>query len=148
MVRFIRQERPHIVLSRWQGNPGDRLGNHEIDGLVSRRAFDCSGDPTCFPEQIAEGLSAWQPLKFYNDNRTEKDDWTIKIDSGVYDPALGRTFGAIASEGLGQQISQAAAGPISPVGWTSVSYYKLIASKVGMAEDKESELFELFGVRR
>src|SRR5215472_5743876 len=93
MVRFIRQERPHIVLSRWQGNPGDRLGNHEIDGLVSRRAFDCAGDPSCFPEQIAEGLSPWQPLKFYNDNRTDKADWTTKIDSGVYDPVLGRTYG-------------------------------------------------------
>ena len=130
MVRFIRRERPHIVLSRWQGNPGDRLGNHEIDGLVARQAFDAAGDPTRFPEQIAEGLSAWQPLKFYNDNRTEKDDWTIKIDSGMYDPILGRTYGDIANEGLEQQISQAAAGAILPVGWPSVSYYKLIASKV------------------
>ncbi|PYX97327.1 MAG: hypothetical protein DMG63_14755 [Acidobacteria bacterium] len=145
MVRFIRRERPHIVLSRWQGNPGDRLGNHEIDGLVARQAFDAAGDPTRFPEQIAEGLSAWQPLKFYNDNRTEKDDWTIKIDSGMYDPILGRTYGDIANEGLGQQISQAAAGAILPVGWPSVSYYKLIASKVGMA-DKESELFERIDV--
>ena len=145
MVRFIRQERPHVVLSRWQGNPGDRLGNHEIDGLVARQAFDAAGDPSRFPEQIAEGLSAWQPLKFYNDNRTEKDGWTIKVDSGVYDPVLGRTYGEIANEGLGQQISQAAAGAILPVGWPSVSYYKLVASKVGMP-DKESELFERIDV--
>ena len=145
MVRFIRQERPHIILSRWQGNPGDRLGNHEIDGVVARRAFDAAGDPREFPEQIAEGLSPWQPLKFYNDNRTDKGDWTIKIDSGVYDPVLGRTYGNIANEGLGQQISQAAAGPILPVGWPSVGYYKLVASKVGMAAE-ESELFERIDV--
>jgi LmbE family N-acetylglucosaminyl deacetylase len=145
MVRFIRQERPHVVLSRWQGNSGDRLGNHEIDGLVARRAFDAAGDPKRFPEQIAEGLTPWQPLKFYNDNRTENDEWTVKIDSGVYDPLLGRTYGDIANEGLGQQISQAAAGPILPVGWPSVSYYKLVASKVGIP-DKETDFFERIDV--
>src|SRR6267143_300093 len=80
MVRFIRQERPHVVLSRWQGNTGDRLGNHEADGII-------------------------------------------------------------AHEGLGQQVSQAAVGPIVPVGWPSVSYYKLDRSNVGMA-DKESDFFE------
>src|SRR5690348_6395917 len=38
MVRFIRQERPHVVVSRWQGNAGDRLGNHEFDGVVAWKA--------------------------------------------------------------------------------------------------------------
>ncbi|HWY70342.1 MAG TPA: hypothetical protein VNX88_16860, partial [Terriglobales bacterium] len=98
-----------------------------------------------FPEQIAEGLEPWQPLKFYNDNRSEADDWTIRVDSGVYDPVLGRTYGQIAQEGLGQQVSQAAAGPILPVGWPSLSYYKLVSSKVGMA-DKESDFFERIDV--
>jgi LmbE family N-acetylglucosaminyl deacetylase len=141
MVRFIRQERPHVVVSRWQGNAGDRLGNHEADGIIAQRAFEAAGDPTRFPEQIAEGLDPWQPLKLYTDNRTESDDWTIKVDSAVYDPLLGRTYGQIAHEGLGQQVSQAAVGPIIPVDWPSVSYYKLDRSRVGMA-DKESDFFE------
>jgi LmbE family N-acetylglucosaminyl deacetylase len=141
MVRFIRQERPHVVLSRWQGNVGDRLGNHEADGIIAQRVFEAAGDPSRFPEQIAEGLDPWQPLKLYSDNRTESDDWTIKVDSAVYDPLLGRTYGQIAHEGLGQQVSQTAVGPIAPVGWPSTSYYKLDRSRVGMA-DKESDFFE------
>ena len=141
MVRFIRQERPHVVLSRWQGNTGDRLGNHEADGIIAQRAFEAAGDPSRFPEQIADGLDPWQPLKLYSDNRTESDNWTVKVDSAVYDPLLGRTYGQIAHEGLGQQVSQAAVGPIVPVGWPSVSYYKLDRSSVGMA-DKESDFFE------
>ena len=145
MVRFIRQERPHVVLSRWQGNPGDRLGNHEIDGIVALQAFEAAGDAKRFPEQIAEGLAPWRPLKFYNDNRGEADDWTIKVDSTVYDPVLGRTYGQIAHEGLGQQVSQAAAGPIQPVGWPSVSYYKLVSTRVGTA-GKESDFFERIDV--
>jgi len=145
MVRFIRQERPHVVLSRWQGNAGDRLGNHEADGIIAQRAFEAAGDPSRFPEQIEEGLDPWQPLKLYSDNRTEMDPWTIKMDSAVYDPLLGRTYGQIAHEGLGQQVSQAAVGPIVPVGWPSLSYYKLDRSKVGMA-DKESDFFERIDV--
>lgn len=145
MVHFIRQERPHVILSRWQGNPGDRLGNHEIDGLIAQEAFDAAGDKNRFPNQIAEGMAPWQPLKLYTDNRGENDDWTIKVDSAVYDPALGRTYGRVAHEGLSQQVSQAAAGPILPVGWPSVSYYKLVNSHVGMA-DKESDFFERIDV--
>src|SRR5947208_360048 len=105
MVRFIRQERPQVVLSRWQGNTGDRLGNHEADGIIAQRAFEAADDPSRFPEQIADGLDPWQPLKLYSDNRTESDNWTVKVDSAVYDPLLGRTYGEIAHEGLGQQVS-------------------------------------------
>ena len=146
IVRFIRQERPHIILSHWQGNETDRYrGNHEASGLIARRAFDAAGDPKRFPEQIAEGLPTWQPLKFYDDNRTENDDWTVRVDSAVYDPVLGQTYSEIAQEGLGQQFSQAAAGPILPVAWPSVRYYKLVSSKVGMA-DKEADFFERIDV--
>ncbi len=145
MVRFIRQERPHVVVSRWQGNAGDRLGNHEFDGVVAWKAFEAAGDPARFPEQVAQGLAPWQPLKFYSDNRTESDDWTITVDSAVYDPIAGRTYAEMAQEGLGQQVSQAAAGSILPVGWPSVAYYKLIGSRVGPA-DKESDFFDRIDV--
>ena len=104
-----------------------------------------AGDATGFPEQITEGLTPWQPLKFYNDNRSQGDDWTIKVDSAIYDPVLGHSYSEIAQQGLGQQISQAAAGSIVPVGWPSVKYYKLVASRVGKAE-KESDFFERIDV--
>src|SRR5215472_9443102 len=146
MVRFIRQERPHVVLARWQGNKTDLFrGNHEATGLIALRAFEMAGDATGFPEQITEGLAPWQPLKFYNDNRSQGDDWTIKVDSAIYDPVLGHTYSEIAQQGLGQQVSQAAAGSILPVGWPSVKYYKLVASRVGKAE-KESDFFERIDV--
>ena len=36
MVRFIRQERPHVVLARWQGNKTALFrGNHEATGLIA-----------------------------------------------------------------------------------------------------------------
>jgi mycothiol S-conjugate amidase len=32
---------------------------------VAKRSFERAGDPTCYPEQLAEGLAPWQPSKLY-----------------------------------------------------------------------------------
>ena len=140
VVRIIRMERPHVLLARWQGTPRDGHGNHEAAGIIAQLAFEAAGDPTRFPEQIAEGLPAWQPLKLYSDNRQENDDWTVRVDSGVYDPLLGRTYAQMAREGLRHQRTQGAGSRIAEAG-PSISYYKLLASKVGTA-DKEAGFFE------
>ncbi len=140
VVRIIRAEKPHVLISRWQGTPRDGHGNHEAAGVMAQLAFEAAGDPARFPEQIAEGLTAWQPQKLYSDNRRETDDWTIRVDSGVYDPVIGRTYAQIARDGLRHERSQGAGSAISRPG-PSVSYYKLLASKVGAAA-KETDFFE------
>ncbi len=144
VVRLIRMERPHVILSRWQGSPRDGHGNHEAAGAIAPLAFEAAGDPHRFPEQIAAGLAAWQPLKLYANNRRESDDWTVRIDSGIYDPVLGRSFAQMAREGLRWQRSQGAGSAIARAG-PSVSYYKLTGSKVGFAQ-KETSFFERLDV--
>ena len=147
MVRFIRQTRPHVVISEWVGTPHDYLGNHELTGIVARSAFDAAADPTKFPEQIAAGLTAWQPLKFYTHNLWDdkEEPWTIRVDSAVYDPLLGETYAQLGWKGLGQQISQgngtAILSPEAPAHRISVDYCRLVASKVGMAT-RETDFFE------
>ncbi|MSV29740.1 MAG: PIG-L family deacetylase [Bryobacterales bacterium] len=140
VVRIIRTEKPHVLISRWQGMPRDGHGNHEAAGVMAQLAFDAAGDPKRFPEQIAQGLAAWQPQKLYSDNRREGDDWTVRVDSGVYDPVIGRSYAQIARDGLRNQRSQGAGSSISRPG-PSVSYYKLLASRVGEAA-KEKDFFE------
>ena len=139
VVRVIRQVRPHVILTRFQGTPRDGHGNHEASGVIGPLAFEVAGDPKRFPEQIAEGLEAWQPLKIYSNNRRENDDWTVRVDSGQYDPVLGRSYAQMAREGLRHQRSQGA-GSVAARPGPQVSYYKLIASKVGMAEKEASFL--------
>jgi LmbE family N-acetylglucosaminyl deacetylase len=63
-VRLYRMLRPDVVLTmNVQGSGGDRM--HEAQTILSREAYAVAGDPSFYPEQIAEGLRPWQPAKFY-----------------------------------------------------------------------------------
>lgn len=141
-VRIIRAEKPHVILSRFRGGPRDGHGQHQTAGLIAQEAYKAAGDSSRFPELASEGLAPWQPLKLYDDNRREDEDWTVAVDSGVYDPMLGRTYAQMAREGLRFQRSQGAGSGIMGPG-PSVRHYKLLASEVGMAEKEESFLERL-----
>src|SRR5437870_3484594 len=65
VVRVIRMDRPFVLISRFQGNARDGHGNHQTAGLITQEAFQAAGDPGAFPEQIAQGLRPWPPLKVY-----------------------------------------------------------------------------------
>lgn len=136
LVRIIREERPHIVLGRWQGGPPDGHGHHQAAGLLTREAYHAAGDAAKYPE----AGKPWKPLKLYSNNRRDSDAWTVRIDSGVYDPLLGMTYAEMAREGLRYQRSQGAGSALAIPG-PSVRYYKLLASEVGMVEREES-IFE------
>jgi len=142
VVRVIRQVRPHVILTRFQGTPRDGHGNHEASGAIGLPAFEAAGDPLRFPGQIAEGLEAWQPLKLYSGNLRESEDWTVRVDSGVWDPVLGRSYAQIAREGLRHQRSQGAGSAIGRPG-PAVGFYKLIASRVGMSARESGFLARL-----
>ena len=63
-VRQIRTFRPEVFLTmNIQGGGGDRA--HEATTILAREAYKAAGDPTKYPEQIAEGLRPWQPRKLY-----------------------------------------------------------------------------------
>jgi LmbE family N-acetylglucosaminyl deacetylase len=143
-VRIIRAEKPHVILARFRGGPRDGHGQHQTAGLIAQEAYKAAGDPARFPELAREGLKPWQPLKLYDDNRRENEDWTVAVDAGVYDPMLGRTYAQMAREGLRFQRSQGSGSGIMGPG-PAVGHYKLLASEVGMA-DKEDGFFERLNV--
>jgi LmbE family N-acetylglucosaminyl deacetylase len=65
-VRLIRTVRPDVI----SGMPPTAMGpgqhaHHAVSGILSREAYKAAGDPTKYPEQIKEGLRAWQPKKYY-----------------------------------------------------------------------------------
>src|SRR5437764_1467601 len=63
-VRLIRALRPDVVVTmNIQGRGGDRA--HEATTILAREAYRAAGDPNRYPEQIADGLRAWQPKKLY-----------------------------------------------------------------------------------
>ncbi|MEO6213727.1 MAG: PIG-L family deacetylase [Vicinamibacterales bacterium] len=140
VVRVIRMDRPFVLIARFQGNPRDGHGNHEAAGLITQEAFKAAGDPKMFPEQIAQGLRPWQPLKMYMGGVRENEDWTIRVDTGQYDPVLGESYQTFARIGLSFQRSQNS-GSLRAQPGPSISYYKRLQTVVN-GPDKENSFFD------
>jgi LmbE family N-acetylglucosaminyl deacetylase len=131
MVRVIRTFRPLVVYSRWQGTPADGHGQHQFAGYLSPLAFKAAGDPSQFPEQLNEGLRPWQAKKFYRGTGFRPDPAnqpTVQVQTGAFDPVLGRSFGEISAEGRSQHKTQEM-GTIEPRG-PQTSGLRLVESVV------------------
>jgi hypothetical protein len=112
-VRLFRTIRPEIVLTmNIQGGGGDRA--HEATTVLVREAYRAAGDPTKYPDQIREGLRAWQPSKLYlagggpGGGRGGRGGaapaasgapaHVDRADASGYDALLGRTYQEIAND--------------------------------------------------
>lgn len=148
VVRVIRLYRPDIIISRFQGNAQDGHGNHQTAGVMSQEGFRAAADPNRFPEHFREGLRPWQVKKLYTapfslrrgGQAAQSDARVLRIDTGVYDPLLGRSYREIAREGLSHQRSQGAGSTRVPPG-SAFSYLRLIASTLPAGES-EARLFD------
>lgn len=136
LVRVIRSFRPDVVVARFHGAPRDGHGNHQAAGILAREAFEAAGDPDRFPEQIREGLLPWSPKKLYVSVRAD-EAYTVRLNTGAYDPVLGQSYAQLAMKGLSLQLTQGAGGVVVPPG-DRYSYYRLIASRVPASEPEES----------
>jgi LmbE family N-acetylglucosaminyl deacetylase len=78
VVRIIRLTRPEVIITWMPGYvAGENHGDHQASSVVATEAFDISGDPAVFPEQVnaprgkqgisnyGEGLHPWQAKKLY-----------------------------------------------------------------------------------
>lgn len=111
MVRVIRAFRPLVIISRFTGTPADGHGQHQYAGYLTPIAFHAAADPREFPEQIAAGLRPWQARKLYvsvfNDaDRQTTDAAVVEINTGQFDPLIGRSYYELAMEGRSQHKSQ------------------------------------------
>ncbi len=127
VVRVIRMDRPLVLIARFQGNARDGHGNHAAAGIITQEAYRVAGDPTVFPEQLRDGLRAWQPLKLYIGGVREDEDWTLRIDTGEYSPWLGESYQTFSRIGLAFQRSQNG-GRVNAQAGPSIAYYKRLAA--------------------
>jgi LmbE family N-acetylglucosaminyl deacetylase len=101
----IRKFRPLVVISRFSGTPRDGHGQHQYAGYISPLAVKAAADPQqCTGSESGE---PWTVKKLYietgfNDNAGP----TLKVNTGTYDPVLGRTYFEIAMEGRSMHRSQ------------------------------------------
>lgn len=65
VIRIVREDRPLVLASTFTGNITDGHGQHQSSGEANQDAYLEAGNPAVCPEQIAEGLRPWTPLKVY-----------------------------------------------------------------------------------
>jgi len=110
MVRAIRIFRPMVIISRFQGTPADGHGHHQLAGYLTPLAYKAAADPNQFPEQIKEGLLPWRARKLYVGQgfaaAAGGEPMSVTVNTGDYDPLIGRSYAEIAAEGRSQHKSQ------------------------------------------
>lgn len=97
VVRIIRRFRPQIIVAIFSGTPNDGHGQHQAAGWAALEAFTAAGDSLRFRELLVEeGLRPWTPKKLYRSARVDTAATTLTLESGVLDPATGRSYHQIA----------------------------------------------------
>ncbi|PRY34134.1 GlcNAc-PI de-N-acetylase [Spirosoma oryzae] len=122
VVWMIRQRQPDVIITRFPPDPRAGHGHHSASGFLAEEAFKQAGDPTKFPEQLAY-VKPWQakrilwnvfiPNAFQSSKRPDEAGNLIGIETGLYNPLLGRSYGEIAAESRSQHKSQGFGVPAS-----------------------------------
>ena len=116
IVWVIRKFQPDIIINRFPGDARAGHGNHSASAILSQEAYNAAADPTRFPEQLKYGVSVWRAKRllwntfsFGGTNTT--NDSQLKVDAGVYNSLLGRSYGEIGGEARTMHKSQGEGRP-------------------------------------
>lgn len=115
VVWRIRTFRPDIIITRFPPDARAGHGHHSASGYLAEEAFKIAGDPTKFPEQLAY-TKPWQPKRvmwnvfipsaFMSNRKPDEAGNLVGIETGLYNPLLGKSYGEIAAESRSQHKSQ------------------------------------------
>jgi LmbE family N-acetylglucosaminyl deacetylase len=146
MVQFIRQWRPTVLISRFQGSAADGHGHHQAAGILTREAFLAAADPNKFPEQLNGGLQPWLVKKFYISIGMPGEPastGTARVPVGDYDPTLGLSYREIAAEGYSRHRSQGN-GAGSSLPGIAYEYFRPADSASGI-QNRDKDFFDSIG---
>jgi LmbE family N-acetylglucosaminyl deacetylase len=111
VVWVIRKFRPDVIITRFPTTGEGGHGHHTASAILAGEAFDAAADPTKFPEQLTKGVTVWQAKRIlwnsfnFGGTNTQKED-QFKMESGDYNPILGKSYGEIAAASRSQHKSQ------------------------------------------
>ena len=111
VVWVIRKFRPDVIITRFPEDARAGHGHHAASGILAREAFIAAADASQFPEQLKLGVTVWQAKRLlwntfnFGSTNTQSED-QYKLDVGIYNPLLGKSYGEIAALGRSQHKSQ------------------------------------------
>src|SRR5215471_18275209 len=147
-VRLIRTIRPDVIITLPPtGNAGGQ--HHMASAVITRDAYKLAGDPTKYPDQIKDGLRPWQPRKLYQSagfgfpGEPEATGRLARINSGVYDELLGKTYSEIGSEARSMHKCQGMGQLLALPTPASQATYRLVETTMpGQMQKEETSLFD------
>lgn len=139
VVLTIRRFKPDVIICRFPTTGEGGHGHHTASAILALEAFDAAADPKRFPEQL-KTVQVWQAKRiFWNTfnfgttNTTAPDQ--LKIDVGVFNPLIGKSYGEIAADSRSNHKSQGF-GSAKQRG-ASLEYFKLLKG-----DSAKTDLFE------
>src|SRR5262249_11963023 len=147
-VRLIRTIRPDVIVTLpLTGNAGGQ--HHMASANITHDAYKLAGDPAKFPEQLKEGLHAWQPRKLYHlaafgfPGEPPPTGRVIRVNAGAYDPLLGKTYNEIGAEARSMHKCQGMGQLLALPAPSAAASYQLDETTVpGQAQRDETSLFD------
>jgi len=115
VVWMIRKTQPDVIITRFPPDARAGHGHHSASGYLAEEAFKLSADPTKYPEQLAF-VKPWQarrifwnvfiPQAFNSNRRPDEAGNLLGVESQLYNPLLGKSYGELAAESRSQHKSQ------------------------------------------
>lgn len=129
VVWVIRKFRPDVIITRFPTTGEGGHGHHTASAILAGEAFEAAADPTKFPEQLQQGVTIWQAKRllwntFNFGGVNTQNESQFKIDCGVYNPILGKSYGEIAAASRSQHKSQGFGVPAQR--GAAIEYFKTI----------------------
>jgi len=147
VVRAIRSFRPQVVNPRFTGTPFDGHGQHQFSGYIAPIAVKAAADPNECPGTGAP----WKVQKLYvGQSFRSNAEPSLLMNTGLYDPLLGKSYYEIAAFGRSQHKSQEQGGlELRGDRFAGVnlveSTVKTIAKEQSMFEGLDTSIDGIFG---
>ncbi|OLC81431.1 MAG: hypothetical protein AUH72_09480 [Acidobacteria bacterium 13_1_40CM_4_65_8] len=146
-VRLIRMIRPDVIITLPPtGNAGGQ--HHMASAVITRDAYKLAGDPTKYPEQIKNGLRPWQPKKLYHSGgfgfpgEPPTPGKVTRVNSGIYDPLLGKTYAEIGAEARSMHKCQGMGQLLPPMAFAQATYQLVETTLPAQLQKDETSLFD------
>ena len=108
VVWIIRRFQPDVIVARFLEADNGGHGHHSASAILAREAFHAAADPARFPEQLSL-TRPWQAKRLlWNGWRLDpaQEDSLLQVDTGLYNPLLGRSYTEIAATSRSMHKSQ------------------------------------------
>ncbi|MDB5201362.1 MAG: LmbE family protein [Ferruginibacter sp.] len=136
VVWVIRNFKPDVIITRFPTTGEGGHGHHTASAILAGEAFEAAADPTKFPEQLSK-VSVWTTKRLlwntfnFGTTNTQRED-QFKLDVGVYNALLGKSYGEIAAESRSQHKSQGFGVPAQR--GSALEYFSAIKGDKPIAE--------------